>query len=403
MRRLIGLGLLCLGFIFALFYLSDYRVILALLFSGFWLVLIYQEFNRFSNLEAVYKRQVKQLTQEQSKDASFKNQQLDMIVSSINYPLALFDKKGKVILSNDHFKPFYLANPIPNEDSKLLLYSEIKQILKQTFLIEEGVNRNIFFNGIDYQVLSIPVFEEERFNGCLLMCLDVTHIIDKERYQKRFIQDASHELKTPLSAIMGMAEILNRPDFKDDETLKDFLTQIYVESHRMDLIIQDLLTLSKLSANQILITLQSVNLKKQIKRCIESQKQAILNKGNTIELEIEENLVWQLDLDKFNQIILNLLSNANKYTDQGLIQIKAEVDKKSLVIKVLDNGIGIDQADLPFIFERFYRVDGSRSRDTGGTGLGLAITKSYVLAHQGTISAESQLHQGSCFTLTFPK
>ncbi|MEI7667496.1 MAG: ATP-binding protein [Erysipelotrichaceae bacterium] len=401
MKRIINLSLLSIVFVLVLFYFSSYRIILGLAFSAYWIFFAYQELNRFNKLESNYKKQIKQLTLEQSKDAQLKSKQLDMIVSSINYPLALLDKKGQVILSNAQFKPFYLASS--NEGSKLHLYSEIKQILKQTYLIEEGVTRNIFFNGTDYQVLSIPVLEDNHFNGCLLMCLDVTHIIDRERYQKRFIQDASHELKTPLSAIMGMAEILNRPDFKDKTTLNDFINQIHIEAHRMDLIIQDLLTLSKLSANQVLISLQTVNLKQQIERSIESQKQALLNKGNTIKVDIDPSITWKLDSDKFNQIIINLLSNANKYTDQGLIQVRVFIDKQNLIIEIEDSGIGIGKLDLPYIFERFYRVDGSRSRDTGGTGLGLAITKSYVLAHRGLITVNSKINEGSCFTLSFPQ
>jgi two-component system phosphate regulon sensor histidine kinase PhoR len=234
------------------------------------------------------------------------------------------------------------------------------------------------------------------------MFLDITKILDGERMQKRFIADASHELKTPLSVMLGMIQILNRPDFNDQETLKEFLHQIEIESLRMENIITDLLSISKLSSNRVILNPEPIQLKKLIQAVVSPLKTVFTEKNDRLLIDIDEQLVLNLDIDKTHQIFSNLLTNALKFTENGTITIKAELQTPYCLISVSDTGIGIKEEDQKYIFERFYRADHSRARTAGGSGLGLAIVKAYVLAHRGEIELQSIPDQGSCFTVKLP-
>ena len=199
-----------------------------------------------------------------------------------------------------------------------------------------------------------------------------------------------------------MIKILNRPDFNDPETLKEFVDQIDKESSRMDNIITDLMVLSKLSSNRVILNPELVNLKQLILDVYIPLKRSILEKNNTFTLEIDEKIQLNIDRVKTHQIFTNLLTNAIKFTQDGTITISSEISAPFCIIKVSDTGIGIKEEDQKYIFERFYRTDQSRSRASGGSGLGLAIVKSFVLAHKGEIEVNSTVEKGSCFTVKLP-
>jgi two-component system phosphate regulon sensor histidine kinase PhoR len=226
--------------------------------------------------------------------------------------------------------------------------------------------------------------------------------LERERIQKRFIADASHELKTPVSAIKGMIEILNRPDFKDEETLLDFHQQIEIETKRMENIIQDMLTLSRNTAKNVLLNIEQFNPYQLINDVIRSQQSSIQQKRLLVENKLSKALNIEADRDKFYHIFSNLLSNAIKSSSKGKIHFESSLDDRYLSILIHDEGVGMHASEIPYIFERYYRIDESRSRDTGGSGLGLAIVKTYVNAHQGTIEVHSEEGKGSTFICQFP-
>ena len=238
--------------------------------------------------------------------------------------------------------------------------------------------------------------------GCLYIFQNITYILERERIQKRFIADASHELKTPVSAIKGMIEILNRPNFKDDETLLDFHQQIEIETKRMENIIQDMLTLSRNTAKNVLLNIEHFNPYLLINDVIRSQQSHVQQKHLNVENKLSEDMMIEADRDKFYHIFSNLLSNAIKSSVQGTIRFESSMDDRFLSIRIQDEGVGMHSSEIPYIFERYYRIDESRSRDTGGSGLGLAIVKTYVNAHQGTIEVQSEEGKGSSFICNFP-
>jgi len=337
-----------------------------------------------------------------NKQSNLRYKQLETIVSNINFPLALLDSKAFFLLSNENFLRMNEISSIVELKDDSPLNSDIKAFMRESYLKENNLQRSLSINGQDYNALSITIYENNRFVGTLFIFQNITSILERERIQKRFIADASHELKTPVSAIKGMIEILNRPDFNDEETLVDFLKQIELESKRMENIINDMLNLSRYSSKNVLLDMSTFNLFDLVNDVHRSYNTLIKDKKLKFVNEVDPNMMLYADKDKFYHIISNLLSNAIKSSDKGEIRIYSNKTSVKLEIMIKDNGFGINQEEIPYIFDRYYRVDESRSRQTGGSGLGLAIVKAYVIAHKGQVDVKSSLNSGSTFILLFP-
>jgi len=371
-----------------------------LLILNLFVLLSFELLNRARQHKNIIESKIK--SQRQEMVLQVKSSQLETITSNLPFPLALMDHQGILVLRNANFDPFII------EDDELLTYDskhyqqDVGNFIKYSFIKDVNQSKTLNINGIDFQALSIPITNKTGRAGCLFMFLDVTQIIDKERMQKRFIADASHELKTPLSVILGMTQILNRPGFNDSETQAEFLTLIETEALRMEGIVADLLSISKMSSNKVTLVLEPIVLRMLIQEIITPLKALISERKNTMVVDIDDSIVVSLDHEKAYQIFSNLLTNALKFTENGTITVRAEVSAPYCVISVEDTGIGIKEEDQKYIFERFYRADHSRSRTVGGSGLGLAIVKTYVLAHKGEIEVKSAVDTGSRFIVKLP-
>lgn len=357
--------------------------------------------NRLKRVHQSEKENLAQVSRTHERYSQVQSSQLASIVLNLPFPIALLNLVGEYELTNAAFNALYEKSP--KLYSELSVNPEISSFVRQAYLREESLTRNIHIGYMDYQAMNVPVVDEKRYNGSLLMFLDITRLLEGERIQKRFIADASHELKTPLTAILGMVEILNRPEFKDEKTKHEFLGHIEEEAKRMDRILKDLLDLSRLSATRIALNRVHVALKPLVKAAHQSVAQNFKENNNKFSMDIDVNLKVYADPDKLHHILTNLLMNASKFTAQGEVSIKAYEEAHHSFIEVSDTGIGISAQDLESIFDRFVRLDASRSRQSGGSGLGLAIVKAFVEMHQGKISVKSQVGQGSTFTLELPK
>ena len=221
--------------------------------------------------------------------------------------------------------------------------------------------------------------------------------------RKDFVANVSHELKTPVTSIRGFAETLLDGAQEDPETREHFLQIIFQESKRIQLLIEDLLILSKIEKDEPHITKSKINIDDLIANLLPVFKQQAEQKEIALHFEIKNNLFLQADEEKVKQIILNIFMNAINYTPRkGHVSILIKEINDTILIQLSDTGIGIEKEALPRIFERFYRIDKDRSRETGGTGLGLAIVKHIVEAHQGKIEVKSELGQGSTFSIYLP-
>lgn len=346
--------------------------------------------------------QARQESRTQERNYLLKSSQLETVVNNLPYPLALLDSRGIIVLSNRAFRAFNTSTDADLKYDHPGFLPEVRGFIRLAYLKESDLKKNLKIGSVDYQASSIPIYDTKRFNGSLLMFWDITQILEGERRQKRFIADASHELKTPLSAILGMVQILNRPDFEDVPTRQEFMQQIEHETQRMDTIIQDLLVLSKLSAQKVLLDTRPINLVKLVNDSYSTLRREFTERNDRFVIEIDPALELDLDRDKFHQVFTNLLSNALKFTENGIISVSAERTSTGTVIRVKDTGLGIKPEEQRYIFDRFFRSDPSRSRGSGGSGLGLAIVKSYVLAHKGEIEVESQPGQGATFIIRLP-
>jgi signal transduction histidine kinase len=221
----------------------------------------------------------------------------------------------------------------------------------------------------------------------------------QELLRKRLTSDVAHELRTPLTAVSSHLEAMIDGLW---EVTPARLQSCYEEIGRISGLVADLEQLAKTENENLRLSKTEVDLLELAHTVVNNFETEAAKKKLSVSVDGEKTVIFA-DKDRLNQVLTNLLSNAIKYTpENGEIQITANNTEKSGIITVADNGIGIPEGDLPFIFERFYRADKSRTRSTGGAGIGLAIAKSIVEAHGGKIEAKSEPGQGSCFTVTLP-
>lgn len=247
---------------------------------------------------------------------------------------------------------------------------------------------------------------DNKLGGIIVIIRDVTRLEKLEQSRRDFVANVSHELRTPLTTIKSYSETLADMPDADRELQIRFLDVIASESDRMARIISDLLTLSELDENQTFYkTPEPIDIRKVIESIVERMNMSAKKKNQRLTYRpINEAPIISGDRDSLERIIINIISNAIKYTGEGgKIDVYSSKVYKDIVIKVVDNGIGIKKDQLPHIFDRFYRVDKARSRDTGGTGLGLAIAKQALeSAFNGKIKISSEFNKGTEVTITIP-
>lgn len=278
-------------------------------------------------------------------------------------------------------------NKINYNDISSLEGTELSMINSQVFKVKYAPFKN----------------ETNVIGGLIVVFQDITQEHKLDNMRKEFVANVSHELKTPITTIKSYTETLMENDV-DKELYLRFLSVIDTESDRMARLVRDLLQLSNIDYKKATWNKEEVSLNKMLDEIIQKLDLVIKEKGHTLKLNIQKDLPGILvDRDGIEQVILNIISNAIKYTEnRGIIEITAYNTEKDMILKVKDNGIGIPIEDQERIFERFYRVEKGRSREMGGTGLGLSIAKEIAEAHNGSISLESSPKKGTEITLRLP-
>ena len=246
--------------------------------------------------------------------------------------------------------------------------------------------------------------EKEKTGGVVVVLQDITEQQKLDAARREFVANVSHELRTPLTSIKSYTETLLEGAMEDREIANQFLKVINNESDRMTRLVKDLLLLSRLDYTQNQWNKEEYSLVQLIDEVME--KLWIEAKNHSHELTFTKTTEIPLlygDRDRIQQVIINIITNAIKYTpDGGKISVYAGRLYNEAYVKIIDNGMGIPKQDLPRIFERFYRVDKARSRELGGTGLGLAIAKEIILAHNGTITIDSDTGKGTEVIIKLP-
>lgn len=338
-------------------------------------------------------------------------ERLETLIANMGSGLLMIGRNSEISMANSFFlnqvgqkQDGLIGNPYKAARLPEALVTLIDTVSVREKPVTEQIDIETDTGNLTVAVYSAPVIDKHGgWLGIVVVMHDISEIIRLERVRKDFVANVSHELRTPVTSIRGFSETLMDGAIHDEEAAMQFLEIIHDESERLEMLIEDLLDLSKIEKEGYTLRLQPVNVQDVIERSIHSVSGRLKNREMTIESDCPPGLSVKADPERLVQVVVNLLSNAISYSKPGTpIKVTADATEGMASISVTDQGIGIPAEELPRLFERFYRVDRARSRDSGGTGLGLSIVKHLVDLHSGTISVESEPGKGSTFTVNIP-
>ena len=315
-----------------------------------------------------------------------------------------FDRNGVVILINPAAKQ--MMNISPQDTTFEDIFGRLHINLEKIIYLENWTNTEERIN-IDDRFLNVYFAPFKKDNdktvGVIAVLQDITEHVKLDNMRKEFVADVSHELKTPITSIMGYADTLLETDH-DREIETKFLGVISSEAKRMSKLVTDLLSLSRFDSNKTNIVKEEFDLGELAKKCQEKLQIEIDKKHLQVHCLVTANVPpVYAEKDGIERVIINILSNSIKYTNEnGTINIYVGFVYNDAYIKFIDTGIGIPEEDLERIFERFYRVDKARTREMGGTGLGLSIAKEILDRNNGTIDIKSKLNEGTEVVIRIP-
>ena len=359
-----------------------------------------------------------------SKDINEGLNKLKTIIEAIKEPTILINENDVILIFNQSAdKTFFSSiarDSLLNSENEIPTGLRIQTIIRSTLLLETlNLYKNSQKNSIEkieiilpgeidrsYEVdiSRVPNFSKDEFNY-LLMFRDTTEVKKILTLRSEFIANASHELKTPISVIKGIAETLEKYGDEDKEASKDFLKKLIDQSNRAQLLIEDLLSLNQAEMRQHILPENKVNLTAVLDNIFDELNE--LAKKNKINLtrDIRKKNYYILgDEDDIRRTFINLIENAIKYNTSGKkVIIHLSDNSDTVLFKVIDDGPGISRIHIPRLTERFYRVDLDSSIKKGGTGLGLSIVKNIITRHKAQLDIESELGKGSSFSIIFNK
>lgn len=340
-------------------------------------------------------------------------QRLQGIINNMFSGILLVSDTRRIVLANEASTRLFgysLENLIGCSYQEIGMNTGLNPLIERCFECGEKVRDEIHLYYPEEKIIDVNLASYKNdageIKGVIVLLHDITSIRRLEKLRSEFVTNVSHELKTPITSIKGFTETLLDGALEDQEISRHFLTIINEESDRLYRLISDILDLSRIEQKKMPLKIEEINIIQLIKETASILGEEAREKGIALILPPEDNpIIFEGDSDRCRQILLNLVSNGIHYTyENGEVVIKVrETPEKEIELQISDTGIGIAPEHLPRIFERFYRVDKARSRESGGTGLGLAIVKHLVESHHGHITVESQEGKGTTFTVVLPK
>src|SRR3989338_1097057 len=337
---------------------------------------------------------------------------LEAVVDEMQNGVLVIDAKKRLLYANPFFeKTFSLeGKPDGKNLSDVIKDKAVIEAIDRMLISKEEKPQEIAVEGKGgrfFEARLVPFLMDAAPKSQMALIgffHDVTEEKRVEAIKRDFVANVSNELRTPLASIKGYAETLLDGALDDKATLKNFLTIIDRHANRMTALIEDLLTLSMLESHQMPLSLKPLDIKGLISSIVQGFEKQAKDKGIELIINVNGKIPKVTgDKDRLEQVIVNLVDNAIKYTIKGTVKgSAAETADNMLRVDVEDTGIGIQEKDIPRIFERFYRVDKGRSRELGGTGLGMAIVKHIIQGHNGKIWIKSTLGKGSIFSFVIP-
>ncbi len=297
------------------------------------------------------------------------------------------------------------SNEINNKLFEVLPDYEIDMLFKKTINEKKNYLTSIYFWGKEKKLLEITSLYLTKNKEVLFIINDKSIYEKLEENYRDFIANASHELRTPLTSMQILLDLFSERKINSEEIHKEFFPHLRREIERMSKLVNNLLNLSRLEAGVVEVNIQDILLIDIVERVLDSLNPLIKKKNLKLNLNISSSLILKADPQHLETILFNLLENAVKYTpEKGKIEVSAIESSEEIIILLRDTGIGISEKDLPYIFDRFYRVDRARSSEDGfSSGLGLSIVKKLVEKHKWRIEVESKVNQGTIFKIFIPK
>lgn len=284
--------------------------------------------------------------------------------------------------------------------------TQLHQFIRKTLSRNTAQEEDIIIHDSEVRYLRATgtalVLDDTQVIGALIVLHDVTQLHKLERIRRDFVANVSHELKTPITAIKGFVETLMEGAVEDPETAIRFLRISLKHTNQLHAVIEDLLSLSRIEqeTGNGVIALSSGRIDDVVQAAVATCMKKAVERNVRLTISGEKNIVTKMHTSLLQQALINLIDNAVKYgKSNSVVEVHVKLTEKTVMIEVHDQGPGIPSEHIPRLFERFYRVDKSRSRALGGSGLGLAIVKHIIQSHQGTVTVKSELHKGTTFTI----
>jgi two-component system phosphate regulon sensor histidine kinase PhoR len=328
---------------------------------------------------------------------------LDDLADGLDTLVFLIDSEGTVLYANRLAASHFVAPDC--EGSTLLavtLSSELQDLARKVVASNSPARAEITYNHPKEMVGQTQIWPESAEEPRYFVSIhDITDLRRLERVRRDFVANVSHELRTPMTTVRAMAETLIDEQTEQGGSAHRYLSRIVSEVDRLTRITDDLLTLSQAESTEPVK--QRIDLSQVVAQCAETFRPRAEAKSLRLSTDIEHGVAAVGNEAQIVQVVSNLIDNAINYTQAGNVSIRLWQEPEGAVLTVEDTGVGISSEHIARIFERFYRVDRGRSRQTGGTGLGLSIVRHIVEAHGGHVSVESQLNQGSRFKVALPR
>lgn len=338
----------------------------------------------------------------QQQDLQQKSMEFETIISKIKEGLLLLDREGRIVSSNPAARELLQlrATSLGKELTWIWREEALVDLVTAT-LSGQKTEKLISLHQGQYKVLGRPIWSEEEVTGIVLLLFDVSEYMQLEQLRREFTSNVTHELRTPLQIMTGYSELLaNQSLTPQDYQL--FSKKIYQEVQRMNRLVEDILQLSELEEVSRLDK-EELDLADLLELVVASLQEKAAKRGIDFVLELEKE-TYQGHFASLHSIFYNLCDNAIKYNREGgRVWIRLKKEEGGLLVEVEDTGLGIAEKDVPRIFDKFYRVDKSRSKQVGGTGLGLSIVKQALAFHQGQIGVASTVGLGTTMRVFLPQ
>ncbi len=336
----------------------------------------------------------------QIEEAEKSREEFKLICENMNEGFLVIDKKAMVLSHNSAALRLLKADNV--KDSSVLSLNRTKNFRSVIEKVLRGEHSESILSDASssYSIIANPVYQSDEVLGAVIVIIDVTESEKREQLRREFTSNVSHELKTPLTSISGFAEMMKSESIPAD-MVKDFSASIYSEAQRLISLVSDIMKISELDEGAVLLKKEKLDVYSLVSETVERLKP--ISTAQNIKLNVHGNTAYIMGAGGIiGEMIYNLCDNAIKYNiPSGKADITVVSDSDNVKLIVEDTGIGIPQTELSRVFERFYRVDKSRSKSAGGTGLGLAIVKHGALYHDAKIDIESTEGKGTKITLSF--